>query len=234
MSAVPAQVEALAYLQQVAAHNHMKIRLGGHSKGGNLSVYAAMHCPPRLQRRIISVFNGDGPGFERDAVDSQGYERIKQRIHTVLPQSSLVGMLLEREEDYTVVASDGHGVFQHNALTWQILGDHFVRLPHTSGTSRYFDAAMKGWANDIDYAERELFFNTLFSVLESTGARTLTDLTTGRLRKAQEMVKAYRSLDEKTRSIMLETIQKLLRESARALPATVRRGSRGAQGKTKQ
>ena len=33
------------------------VRIGGHSKGGNLAVYAAVHCSSGLQDRILAVYS---------------------------------------------------------------------------------------------------------------------------------------------------------------------------------
>ena len=49
MRTVPAQEEAAAYLCRAAWRYEQPLRVGGHSKGGNLSVYAAMSAPEEVQ-----------------------------------------------------------------------------------------------------------------------------------------------------------------------------------------
>ena len=100
---VPAQVEALAYLRRQAERTERPLRVAGHSKGGNLAAYAAAHLPPEIQRRILSVCSFDGPGLDEDTMNSPGYERIRPVLHSVLPQSSIVGLLMHYHPDYLVV-----------------------------------------------------------------------------------------------------------------------------------
>ena len=111
---VPAQREAVEYLNRAAEMLAGELRLGGHSKGGNLAAYAASFCESQVQQRIRSVSNNDGPGFASSILEQQGYQRIKQRIHTFLPQSSVIGMLLGHEEEYTVIPRTQRGLMQHD------------------------------------------------------------------------------------------------------------------------
>ena len=65
MKSVPAQADAVDYLNNVAAQTSGRLRVGGHSKGGNLAVYAAAFCNQDVQDRIIEVYNNDGPRIFR-------------------------------------------------------------------------------------------------------------------------------------------------------------------------
>ena len=103
--AVPSQLEAVSYLEKVAEKVRGKLRLGGHSKGGNLAVYAAVQCKEEIQERIIEIYNNDGPGFSKEMLISEPYNRVRERIWTIVPQTSVVGMLLEHEEEYLVTKS---------------------------------------------------------------------------------------------------------------------------------
>ena len=109
---VPAQVEALAYLRRQAERTERPLRVAGHSKGGNLAAYAAAHLPPEFQRRILSVCSFDGPGLDEDTMNSPGYERIRPVLHSVLPQSSIVGLLMHYHPDYLVVRSTAVSILQ--------------------------------------------------------------------------------------------------------------------------
>jgi uncharacterized membrane protein len=95
LSVIPSQSSAMLYVDRMAAtYPAYRIRIGGHSKGGNLAVYSAAKCASVHRERIIRVYNNDGPGFSRAFLDSEGYTAIKDRIHTILPETSVVGMLL--------------------------------------------------------------------------------------------------------------------------------------------
>ena len=123
---VPAQLRARSYLRAVAAaHPLRRIFVGGHSKGGNLAMYAAVHSGPEVRYRIRAVYNNDGPGFCDDTLSSTEYAEMRERIHTYLPQSSIVGVLLEHDESYKIVKSEAKGLAQHDPYTWQIRGNDF-------------------------------------------------------------------------------------------------------------
>lgn len=102
---VPAQVDAVNYLENVAKAHRNAIRVGGHSKGGNLAVYAATFCNEKTQRKIINVYNNDGPGFCDKVVESKEYKIILNRVHTYIPKSSIIGRLLNHKEKTTILES---------------------------------------------------------------------------------------------------------------------------------
>lgn len=102
---VPSQLDAVQYVKQIAKKYKNLIRIGGHSKGGNLAVYAASFCSKTIQERIINVYNNDGPGFHEDVINNIEYKKMLPKVHTYVPQSSIIGRLLYHEENYTVVQS---------------------------------------------------------------------------------------------------------------------------------
>ena len=73
---VPAQRDALAYLEGAAKKTRGKILVGGHSKGGNLAVYSSAFVAPKVQRRLERVYNFDGPGFRREIIEDARLKKI--------------------------------------------------------------------------------------------------------------------------------------------------------------
>ena len=144
MPEVPAQKKAVGYLQDAARQfPRRKLRLGGHSKGGNLAVYAGVFCPAAVQRCITAIWSNDGPGFHEDILDLPQHQRVEDRIFSVVPKSSVVGMLLEHEESYAVVDSDQLGFLQHDGFSWQVMGDHFVTLRQMSRQAHLSDLELQ-------------------------------------------------------------------------------------------
>ena len=211
VDAVPAQIDAADYLQRSMAKRAGSIRVGGHSKGGNLAVYAALHSRPEEQSRLINVYNNDGPGFRESVLDTPEYRRIRPKVVTLVPQNSLVGMLLSHEEEFEIISSTASGIAAHNGFTWEVLGTRFVRSADFSLRSRLFDSAFRAWAQDMDLAQRRQFVDALFDALTSTGARTLTDLNERRIRQAIEIANNLRQAPEQ-RSLLVETLELLIRE----------------------
>ena len=175
-SSVPAQHLALAYVQEFAAVHSIPIWMGGHSKGGNLAVYAAAKCGELLQKRIVEVYSQDGPGFSEAMMQDPGYRNILPKVRSFLPQSSVIGMLLEHEEPYTIIKSNQVGIMQHDPYSWQVLGADFVQVEELTADSRFLDRTFRNWLSRMTNEERSEFFDTVFELLESTGAERTGEL----------------------------------------------------------
>ncbi len=178
---VPAQTYALEYLCWAAETFRGPLRVGGHSKGGNLAVYAAIHAPRAVQERILAVYSNDGPGFHENVEETEGFRFLRERIHTILPQHSMVGQLLCRAGEPVIVESSVPGMWAHDGFRWQVLGTRFVRCEDFSRGSKAFREAMDEVVDGMAIDEREAFVDELFDALTSTGAVTLTDLTEHKL-----------------------------------------------------
>ena len=214
---VPAQKDALAYLSEVAAHFPGKLRIGGHSKGGNLAVYAATFCMPETQSRILSVTNQDGPGFGDRVMQDARYARVLDRIHTYVPQSSIIGMLLEHEEDFSVVHSNNHGIMQHDVYSWEIFRGDFVTVGGITNSSRFIDRTLKDWVRGMTAAQREKMIDGIFSVLGASDGVTLRDLWNGK--NTISVVRAIANMDDETRGILKATFTILKASAKKELPA---------------
>ena len=213
---IPAQRLAQEYVQRFAAANPMPLRLGGHSKGGNLAVYAGAKCGNLVQTRILAVYNFDGPGFMQTMLAEPGYQQILPRIKTLLPQFSVFGMMLERQEDYKVIQSDGVGLLQHEPYTWQVLGKTFVPAEGVTESARFLDRTLTNWLEGMTNAERSEFFEGLFSLLMLENASAPKDVL-----RPQNILAALKSirLEESKRKMMGTVLQNLL-ESAKTVHNT--------------
>ncbi len=125
LTPVPSQHTSVKYVNGVADELVGSIMIGGHSKGGNLAVYSSVYCNNEIKKRITHIFNNDGPGFTNEIMSTDEYKTVSDRIKTIVPESSVVGMLLEHEEKYTIVKSTQVGILQHDAFSWEVLGTKF-------------------------------------------------------------------------------------------------------------
>ena len=208
MHPVPAQLEAVSYLERVSDERKENIYVGGHSKGGNLAVYALAKCAPEVKDRVIGAFNNDGPGFSRDFIESLDYVSTREKIRTFLPESSVVGILLEHEERYEVVKSSQTGLWQHDSLSWEVMGGSFIHLDDITEESKSIEKTLKLWLDEMSTEDRELFVDNLFGALSATEAKTLTDLNTDR----KKVLKAWGSLDVETKNAVYKYIKLLFKE----------------------
>ncbi len=191
---------AAQYLADIAASHSGKIRVGGHSKGGNLSVYSAAFAPTDVQERIMIVYNNDGPGFVPELLDTDGFRAIDGKIYSLVPQSSVVGILLSGASELNVIEStESNGAKQHNPYSWVAQGTSFKHLPELSRAGKRHNNLVDSWIMDSTPAERKKLTETVFSVLEASGAKTLSDITDDKLGSTSAIIKAIAGLDKQTR-----------------------------------
>lgn len=174
---VPSQYAAIDYLERVAPSIDGNIYLGGHSKGGNLAVCAAARCSEPVATRIVRVFSHDGPGFTGDALADELWQQRADLVSKTVPRSSVIGMLFEKQEDYTVVESSMMGLTQHNPFSWVVEGNDFVNLEGLGRGASFVDKGLNEWIASMTREEREGVVETLFSVLGAAGEDTFADLS---------------------------------------------------------
>lgn len=219
MDVVPAQIGAVEYVEDMAWRcPERPVRIGGHSKGGNLAAYAAIHIPEALQARMLDAYNNDGPGFRRDVTDTAEYRRIAAKLHTYIPAASIVGVLLEHTEDYTVVASSSRAIMQHEPLTWGVLGSRFIRQEARSEFGKASDDVVREWLASLSPQERKEFSNALFDMFTQGGTvQSLEDV------RQSELLRRL-AADEKQKGIVSEALRRLMADVKDELLRTAEAG----------
>lgn len=191
---VPAENEAAAYLEKVMKGRLDKVRLGGHSKGGHLAVYAALAANSDLTSRIENIYNFDGPGFNHEAMESDQFKTIKPKISKFIPESSIVGRLLENTVEPVVIKSTELGIMQHDPLSWQMEGKQFITCDFPDKISNLFDETMTTWLGEMSFDERKVFVDELFSVFEASGCENLSMLTKVGVKGTKAMISRMREI----------------------------------------
>ena len=203
---VPSQEESVKYLDYVLsiyAKSLGKIRIGGPSKGGNLAVYSATFCSKKFKKRITAVYNNDGPGFNDSMMKNPLYREILNKVTTFIPQTSVVGMLLEHEEPYIVIYSKAKGLFQHDVFSWQLMGKSLSRT-YLSESSRFLDKTLKNWLANMDNLQRMHFVDILFEILSAGEIETLSDFEkTGTFKTIQALI----NMNNEDKKFLFHTIR---------------------------
>ncbi len=220
MDEVQAQRDAVEYSRYLLKDLEGEIYLGGHSKGGNLAVYVAASLE-ELQHRLLAVYNNDGPGFQENFLKSQGYHNILPKIHTYIPKSSVIGMLMEHLEDYVVVNSNQKGIMQHNAFSWEVLGRHFVYKSVLERSSIFLNQALRQWLNQVTIEERAVFVEGLFEIIHASGLSTISGITSEKRIAVNGMIKAYNNMSPETKKFMNKLIFKFIEEGQKVLMQTI-------------
>lgn len=205
---IPSQRRVVQYVNAVCASQTGNFYIGGHSKGGHLALYAAVKCSENANR-IVAAFSNDGPGFSQAFIESHEYKAAEPKLHVYMPQNSIVGMFFTNTERRRVVKSKQVGVFQHDAVSWEVMGANFVRVQKLSqGVAN--TALLNEKLNALPLVARKHIVDVLFGMLESTGVKTLSELNARSLKHMITMIKTFNDLDKREQELMLLLIAELL------------------------
>ena len=211
-SHIASQISAKQYLEEIAKeYPSSKIIIGGHSKGGNIAVYAATFASQKVKDRIINVYNNDGPGFCEDVIETPEYQEILPRVHTYIPQSSIIGRLMNHKEKYTIVESVQKGIMQHDLYSWQLLGKEFVTLKKLTNESEFIDKTIKDWLENVEPEKREQVIDAVFEILNTTEAQTMKELKANWFANAKTILGTYKTIDNDTKEMVWQTVNELLK-----------------------
>ena len=199
---VAAQTDAKEYLAKQASLCDGDLMISGHSKGGNLAIYAAATQEEDVQLRIVDIFCFDSPGLYRSVLETKGYQNIVPLAMRYIPQDSLVGLMLESEVPYVIVKSNATGAMQHSAMTWEIEDGQFIKMEKLTKNSQLNDQTFKKWTESVSDEELELFWNVFFELLFSVGIDTVNDLYGQFMHYVQEFLKAAGNMDEEKRELL--------------------------------
>ena len=213
MKEIPAQKHALQYLENFfAQHPNQKVILAGHSKGGNLAVYAASQLDPNLQKNIISVYTFDAPGLHKELTETSGYQNMMERTKVFVPQGSIIGMMLEIPDKKIVVRSTAlGGLAQHDTFSWQVEDKHFVQLEEISSESLQIKDTLKEWVDSVPDEELELYFDLFFGTILESGITSINDLSSrNAIDHVRQLVSQAQTLEPEQVEILKNLTQLLL------------------------
>ena len=199
---VAAQTDAKEYLAKQASLWDGDLMVSGHSKGGNLALYAAATQEEDVQLRIVDIFCFDSPGLYRSVLETKGYQNIVPLAMRYIPQDALVGLMLESEVPYVIVKSDAVGAMQHSAMTWGIEDGQFIKVDKLTKNSLLNDQTFKKWTESVSDEELELFWNVFFELLFTVGIETVNDVYGQFMHYVQEFLKAAGEMDEEKRELL--------------------------------
>lgn len=207
---IPSQRSAGAYLSGVASFfTDEHLRVGGHSKGGNLAEYAVATLHKDVFPRIEAVYNHDGPNFLNPPSPrylSNEYQTIR---HKYVPESSIFGMLLEDSVHLHYVASNAVSFFQHRPLSWLVGKRDFVYRDDQSQSAQFFDEALDSWLRSCSVEQRDAFLTTIFELVEETDCKSWSEFQRKLPQNLAKVLKGTRNLDAQTKEAIYETLTHL-------------------------
>ncbi len=211
MSPVPSQIKAADYFKKAAQHFDGSFILGGHSKGGNLAIFAGAFCGSKTQERIELIYNLDGPGFEKKVWNSEGMLDIRNKIRTLVPQSSIFGMMFEHQEDFIIIKSNQKGFFQHDIYSWEVENSRLVTLQSLTSTSAFFEHTFSEFVTKMSIEDRRELVEGIFSLLKSTEDQTFNEIVSHLSKDAMPMLRSIKSMSGKTRLLIISSLMRFIK-----------------------
>ena len=192
---------ASLYVNQAALRIHGDFILTGHSKGGNLAAFSSMNAVTGIRERIRNIYCYDSPGFRKEILSEYGYDAISSRIRKFMPQSSIVGILLEGAKDYVTVKSSAlGGAFQHNPYSWSVSDTYFEKADEIKRSSKVMKKSMNEWVMELKEDELEMFVDTLFDVISASGAKSVPQIMADKKAWLSAVREATANLDDEKKS----------------------------------
>lgn len=216
---VAAQKAAADYLKKIASRPFSSLMTGGHSKGGNLAVYAAAML--KQPGKIVAIYNNDGPGFPESFIKRQEYQDIVDSIHSLMPQASVIGRLMNSSDNPEIVHSEGHGIVsQHYPLTWSIDVNRIVREEKNTSESQFLQGVFNRWNQQLDLEEKMVFMNALFDVLARTGIQNSGEIARNKMAIVKQLISHISEMSDASRSICLSVLGALFRSNVSSFSNT--------------
>lgn len=202
---VPAQKRAIEYLQKISEHTDGMLRVGGHSKGGNLAIYGSVMCES-AHEKILEIYSNDGPGFSREFQELPEMKEMMPKIIRIIPEYSIIGTLLEHEKEPVIVASSSKGLLQHDGFSWEVQGPALVRRDSLNKTALRFIEILHKWIDGMDMEQKRLLIEDLFATLQASGYENLSEVQSGGLKSLAAMVKRVEKFAPESRGMMQELL----------------------------
>lgn len=202
---VPAQKRAIEYLQKISEHTDGMLRVGGHSKGGNLAIYGSVMCKS-AHEKILEIYSNDGPGFSREFQELPETKEMMPKIIRIIPEYSIIGTLLEHEKEPVIVASSSKGLLQHEGFSWEVQGPALVRRDSLNKTALRFIEILHKWIDGMDMEQKRLLIEDLFATLQASGYENLSEVQSGGLKSLAAMVKRVEKFAPESRGMMQELL----------------------------
>lgn len=200
---VPAQERAVEYLRRIAGSLQEMVRVGGHSKGGNLAVYGAVMCK-EIHPWILQVYSNDGPGFSREFLELPETEALLPKVTRIIPEYSIIGTLLEHSKEPVLVASSNKGLLQHDGFSWEVSGNHFASKEQLSSRAKTFVSILHKWIDGMDVEQKKVLIEDLFSTIEASGSENLSEIQAGGFKSFTAMLKRIESFAPESREMVQE------------------------------
>ena len=139
--------------------------------------------------------------MNRQISATEGYQRIRDKIRSYIPQSSIIGLLMDYYTPYTVVRSTATGLSQHDPMTWQVYGPKFEEMESIDRKAEIVCETLHEWLQNSTPEQRGAFVDTLFRMTDTTNASKMSDILNEKFRSLRKMYGGRKEVDPETRRV---------------------------------
>lgn len=193
---IPAQKDAIDYLNKVASLSDASIVLVGHSKGGNLACYSYLMASKEIRSRILSVYSFDGPGLN-DAIKGSELINHDDKVFHYVPYESVIGGIYGSPVHKIVVDSRAHLLDQHLLYNWKVAPSGlFMKCEKMSPFYERMEEYFNVWVKEISPEERKLLVDSIYDLTLSTDIPNAVSLAKKKATSLKRIYSEYKKLDE--------------------------------------
>lgn len=211
---IPAQKLAVEYLAKIAKkYWRRKIIIVGHSKGGNLAFYAAMKQKPSIQKRFLRIYNLDGPDFLEEISNSEEYRRIIPKTVKIVPEESIIGMILQTHDEYVIIKAKGTLLDQHMLFNWLIDDEtnNLISVETLTKTAKKIKVSLYSFLQTFTIEERQKIVDSLFDLLQTSEHTTVSEFRKDFDKNIKLVYESYKDADAETKKLLRKTLFELLK-----------------------
>lgn len=209
---IPAHRSAMTFLEDHLPNLSGRITVSGHSKGGNLALYSAVQSSTALREKIAELLLLDSPGLMKSLLDKPSYQELKAKITVIRPQDSVVGVMLYWDRPAQLVAAEGIGFAQHNALTWEVdlAANDFAYEDQPTELSQRLEETFQEWIETLPNQELKQVCDLVFDTILDSGIESLDDIGIQALPQIGQMLQEFGNLSDKQKKVLQDGFNQLL------------------------
>ena len=209
---IPAHRSAMTFLEDHLPNLSGRITVSGHSKGGNLALYSAVQSSTALREKIAELLLLDSPGLMKSLIEKPSYQELKARMTVIRPQDSVVGVMLYWDRPAQLVAAEGIGFAQHNALTWEVdlVANDFAYVDQPTELSQRLEETFQEWIETLPNQELKQVCDLVFDTILDSGIESLDDIGIQALPQIGQMLQEFGNLSDKQKKVLQDGFNQLL------------------------
>ena len=209
---IPAHRSAMTFLEDHLPNLSGRITVSGHSKGGNLALYSAVQSSTSLREKIADLLLLDSPGLMKSLLEKPSYQELKAKMTVIRPQDSVVGVMLYWDRPAQLVAAEGIGFAQHNALTWEVdlTTNDFVYVDQPTELSQRLEETFQEWIETLPNQQLKQVCDLVFDTILDSGIESLDDIGIQALPQLGQMLQEFGNLSDKQKKVLQDGFNQLL------------------------